>query len=60
MTDGWQITPRRAIVAGVVVFLTANASLAKYSGGTGDANNPYRIGTAADLNGSGRLRRTRS
>ena len=34
-----------------MVFLSlAGVCLARYSGGTGEPNDPYRIGTAADLN----------
>ena len=31
------------------LLLIANSALAKYSGGTGDPNTPYQIGTKADL-----------
>ena len=36
-----------------VLLFIAGAARAKYSGGTGEANEPYRIATAADLNDIG-------
>ncbi|MHC4345038.1 MAG: GLUG motif-containing protein [Planctomycetota bacterium] len=44
----------RAILLLAAVFLLAtNVSQAKYSGGTGEANDPYRIATPNDLNDIG-------
>ena len=44
----------RAILSfAAVLMLAANVSQAKYSGGTGEPNNPYRIATAEDLNDIG-------
>lgn len=44
----------RAILSLAAVFLlAANISEAKYSGGTGEPNNPYRISTPNDLNDIG-------
>ncbi|MHC4477841.1 MAG: GLUG motif-containing protein [Planctomycetota bacterium] len=33
-----------------IVLITSGITLGRYSGGTGDANDPYRIATANDLN----------
>jgi hypothetical protein len=48
---------RRAFpeLAGVVLLwgLAVNVSTAKYSGGTGEPNDPYRVATAEDLNDIG-------
>ena len=37
-------------IALAVFCILARPAQARYSGGTGDANNPYQIGTAEDLN----------
>jgi hypothetical protein len=41
------------LAVAVTVLLTASTSTAKYSGGTGEPNNPYRIETPNDLNDIG-------
>jgi hypothetical protein len=43
---------KRVIFAILVIVITATAQ-AKYSGGSGDPNDPYQIATAADLNDIG-------
>ncbi len=44
----------RAILSfAAVFFLAANVSEARYSGGTGESNDPYRIATPNDLNDIG-------
>ena len=37
-------------VIAVVVIVCAGSAFGRYSGGTGEPNNPYLIGTPADLN----------
>jgi hypothetical protein len=39
----------RAYAAGVVLLTSVSAASARYSGGTGEPNDPYQIATAADL-----------
>jgi hypothetical protein len=41
------------LVAAALLLLAANISQAKYSGGTGEPNDPYRIATPNDLNDIG-------
>ena len=43
----------RIIVMVCMLLVASGAATAKYSGGTGEANEPYRIATAADLNDIG-------
>jgi len=42
-----------AIAAALLLLLIAQTTIAKYSGGTGEPNDPYRIATAEDLNDIG-------
>ena len=50
----WRLDWTKAILSSVAVFfLVANVSKAKYSGGTGEPNDPYRIATPNDLNDIG-------
>ncbi|MHC4619776.1 MAG: GLUG motif-containing protein [Planctomycetota bacterium] len=44
---------RAILLVAVVCLLATKVSQAKYSGGTGEPNDPYRIGTAEDLNDIG-------
>jgi hypothetical protein len=44
---------RTAVIALLVVLVAAGGAAGKYSGGTGDANDPYRIATPNDLNDIG-------
>jgi hypothetical protein len=54
MTGESKIMLVRAILAGVIaVLLLAEPSSAKYSGGAGEPNDPYRIATPNDLNDIG-------
>ncbi len=46
-------TTTAALLSALVFLLAANISEAKYSGGTGEPNNPYRIETPNDLNDIG-------
>jgi hypothetical protein len=41
------------LILAIIVLLTGTTAKAKYSGGTGDPNDPYRIATAEDLNDIG-------
>ena len=42
-----------AAVAAIMTFLLIGTAVGKYSGGTGEPNDPYRIATAEDLNDIG-------
>jgi len=42
------------LVSLIIALLAATTANAKYSGGTGDPNDPYKIATAEDLNDIGR------
>ncbi|MHC4148468.1 MAG: GLUG motif-containing protein [Planctomycetota bacterium] len=54
MSGKWSLRWTGAILSFVAVFfLAANVSEAKYSGGTGEPNDPYRIATPNDLNDIG-------
>ncbi|MHC4361859.1 MAG: GLUG motif-containing protein [Planctomycetota bacterium] len=44
---------KRATVLVCIMVLTAGVAAGKYSGGTGEPNDPYRIATANDLNDIG-------
>lgn len=46
----WRHVIKAALLLPAVVLLTTATSAAKYSGGTGEPNNPYRIATPNDLN----------
>ena len=41
------------LVLAIIAFLASAAAKAKYSGGTGELNDPYQIATAEDLNDIG-------
>ncbi len=49
--DGEQSRTILALV--IIALLVGTAAEAKYSGGTGEPNNPYQISTAADMNAIG-------
>jgi len=54
MRDEQRPTRARAIAISAALFLlAANISQARYSGGSGEPNNPYRIATPNDLNDIG-------
>lgn len=46
-------SPKAAIFLVLIICLLASSAPAKYSGGTGEPNSPYRIKTAEDLNDIG-------
>jgi hypothetical protein len=49
LTRRWRIEAMRTLLVGLTMFLLALPVHAKYSGGTGEPNDPYQIATAADL-----------